>query len=190
MTLVHSFTLGGTADTALGVELQSSYQEPILPETRDYTVEIPGRPGAVRFDSDLGPREFTLDLTMIEPTTAAGLQTVVRALAAVLLDGDGKPQDVSLVFVKEPDKTYTVRYSGNLPLARLIGGTHGEFTLPLVAADPFAYGSEVTTSDTITTSPGTMTVSNTGAQSTPCVITVTNNGSATINGFTISRTGV
>lgn len=185
--IVHRFTLGGYADTALGVELQAGYDEPILPKTRDSSVKIPGRPGRILFDSYLTARYFKLDLSMIEPATAAGLQVVVRAFAAVLLDKLGKPIDVSLVFVKEPAKTYTVRYSGKLPLARLIGGTHGEFTLPLVAADPYAYGEEVETAATITASPQTMTVNNAGDYATPPVITATLSGaSGNVTGFTLT----
>ena len=185
-TLIHSFTIGGQADTALGVELQAGYDEPMLPGTRDRTLKIAGRQGMITFGSDLDAREFNLPLAMIEPSTAAALQAVVRTFAAVLLDKTGKPKDVSLVFVKEPNKTYTVRYSGALSLARLIGNTHGEFTLPLIAADPYAYGSEVTTSETITTNPQTVTVQNDGDYATPPIIQLVNNGGAGITGITLT----
>ena len=187
---VHSFTLAGQADTDLGVELQAGYDEPVLPDTRDRTVEIPGRAGETFFGADLTARQINLPLAVIGTATPTALQEIVRAFAAILLDGDGSPQEVSLVFTKEPSKTYTVRYSGSMSLARLIGSSKGIFTLPLTAADPFAYGAEESHSMTVTTSPQSMTITNSGAQSTPCVITVTNNGSATINGFTISRVGV
>jgi len=184
---VHRFMIGGYTDIALGVELRAGYDEPILPGTRDRTLEIPGRQGKIVFSSDLEAREFNLPLSVIEPTSAAGLQIVIRRFARVLLDNAGKPKDVSLVFTKEPDKTYTVRYSGNLPLARLIGGTHGEFTLPLIAADPYAYGEEVKTSATITSSPQEMTVSNAGDYATPPVITATMAAiSGDVTGFTLT----
>jgi len=190
VSTIHSFTLGGTADTALGVELQSTYQEPILPPTRDRTATIPGRQGMVVFSSDLDAREITLDLAMIESHTAAALQAVVRAFAQVLLDKTGKPKDVALVFVKEPTKTYTVRYTGNLPLARLIGDSWGEFTLPLMAPDPYAYGESVQTRATVTTSPQTVTVTNGGDYATPPVIQLKNNGGAGIAGITLTVTAL
>ena len=185
--IVHRFTIGGYTDIELGVELQAGYDEPVLPGTRDRTLEIPGRHGKVIFGSDLEAREFNLPLSVIEPTSAAGLQTVIRRFAKVLLDNAGKPKDISLVFTKEPDKTYTVRYSGNIPLTRLIGGAHGEFTLPLIAADPYAYGEEVRTSTTITSSPQEMVVSNTGDYATPPVIIVTIAAtSGDVTGFTLA----
>jgi len=168
------------------VELQSTYQEPVLPSTRDRTVTIPGRQGITVFGSDLDARELSLDLAMIESNTAAALQAVVRTFAQVLLDKTGKPKDVALVFVKEPTKTYTVRYMGNLSLARLIGDSWGEFTLPLMAADPYAYGEEVDTSETITASPQTLTAANDGDYATPQVITATvAAGSGDVTGFTL-----
>ena len=188
--MIHRFTLNGVDDTDLGVELQEGYDEPALPGTRDRTVEIPGRAGEVFFGADLEARSFDLPLAMIEEATQEALQETIRAFVSVLLDSDGKPQEVPLVFTKEPDRTYTVRYSGKISLRRLIGGSKGFFTLPLVAADPFAYGPEETHSMTVTSSPQSMTIDNVGNQSTPCVIKITNTGSNTINGFTISRTGV
>jgi len=186
MSSIHRFTIGGTADTALGVELLPTFQEPVLPATRDRSVEIPGRHGRYLFSSDLAAREIVLDLVVIDSTTAETLQSLSRAFAAILLDQDGHPEDVTLVFTKEPLKTYTVRYSGNMPLQRLIGGSKGYFSLPLIAADPFAYGAEDTDTDNIIRSNQTVTVANAGDYRTPPTITIAlGTGSTDVTGFTL-----
>ena len=186
MSDIARFTLGGTANTALGVELLPDFKEPVLPGSRDRKVEIPGQSGVRLFSSDLEARQIVLDLVMIDSTTPETLQSLTRTFSALLLDGDGKPIDVALVFTKEPNKTYTVRYSGNMPLNRLIGGAKGYFSLPLIAADPFSYGAEDTDSFTITADLQTEDVENAGDYNTPPVITVTNNGVGDVVGFTLT----
>ena len=101
MSDIHRFTLGGTADTALGVVLLPDFKEPILPRTRDRFIEVPGRHGRWHFESDLRAREIVLKLALIDPATAEALQAAARTFAAILLDQDGHPEDVSLVFTKE-----------------------------------------------------------------------------------------
>jgi len=186
MSDIARFTLAGTANTALGVELLPDFKEPVLPGSRDRKVEIPGQSGVRLFSSDLEARQIVLDLVMIDSTTPETLQSLTRTFSALLLDGDGKPIDVALVFTKEPNKTYTVRYSGNMPLNRLIGGAKGYFSLPLIAADPFSYGAEDTDSFTITADLQTEDVENAGDYNTPPVITVTNNGVGDVVGFTLT----
>ena len=186
MSSVHRFTLGGTADTALGVVLRPGYQLPMLPVSRDYAVEVAGRPGVHVFGSDLGPRRIVLDLTILDGTTMAELQALVRTFSEVLLDQDGKPEDVSLVFDMESTKTYTVRYAGSLPLKRLIGGSLGEISLPLLAADPFAYAAEDTDTYNVVAAYQTMAVVNAGDYRTPPTFTITVNvGSPDVTGFTL-----
>jgi len=186
MSTISRFSLGGTANTALGVELLPDFQEPVLPQTRDHYVDIPGRHGRKLFGSDLGAREIVLDLVVIDATTPETLQSLTRTFSEVLLDQDGHPEDVALVFTKEPNKTYTVRYSGNMPLQRLIGGSLGYFSLPLIAADPFAYGAEDTDTENITAAYQTMAVENAGDYRTPPTITATMKaGSGSVTGFTL-----
>ena len=187
MSQISRFTLGGTANTALGVELLPDFQEPMLPQTVDRYVTIPGRHGRKLFSSDLGPREIVLELMMIDATTPETLQSLTRTFSEVLLDRDGKPEDVPLVFTKEPDKTYTVRYSGNMPLQRVIGGSKGYFSLPLIAADPYAYGSEDTDTENITLGTQEFTVENAGDYRTPPTITATlAAGSGDVTGFELT----
>ena len=186
MSDILRFTLGGTANTALGVELMPDYDEPVLPQTRDQSVVIPGRNGVHLFNTDLGPRVIVLDLVMIDATTPETLQSLTKTFSQVLLDQDGHPEDVSLVFSKEPNYTYTVRYAGSMPLQRIIGGSKGFFSLPLIAADPFSYSAEDTDTYNITAAYQTMAVENAGDYRTPPTMTITMNaGSTNVTGFTL-----
>lgn len=186
MSVVHRFTLGGVTDTTLGLQLRKAYQDPVLPATRDRTVEVPGRHGEWDFGADLGSREMVLECALTGATTQAALAVLVRALSAVLLDVDGNPQDCALVFDKEPAKTYTVRYSGSLPLERLAGATLGMLSLPLVARDPYAYGPLAEVLATITANGQEVTVTNSGAYRTPPVITIRNTGGTSVTGITLT----
>ena len=186
MSDILRFTLSRTANTALGVELMPDYDEPVLPKTKDHSVIIPGRNGVHLFNTDLGPRVIVLDLVMIDATTPETLQSLTKTFSQVLLDQDGHPEDVALVFSKEPNYTYTVRYAGSMPLQRIIGGSKGFFSLPLLAADPFSYAAEDTDTYNITAAYQTMAVENAGDYRTPPTMTITMNaGSTNVTGFTL-----
>lgn len=179
------FVLDGTAASAYGITLRYGPSIPMLPATRDRTAEIPGRNGAYWFDSDVGQRQFSLPCDFRDCTDAAALDVLIKAFARVLVDVSGKPKALSLIFDDAPTITYTVRYSGGVPFDRAWVGC-SEFTLELVADDPFGYEAEQTTEETITTSGGTMIVTGTGTISTPARIEITNNGGAPITGFVIT----
>lgn len=179
------FTVDGVPVTTYGVELAYSPGQPMLPSTRDRTVEIPGRPGAYWFDSDPGQRTFSLPCRFTGCANAAALDTLIRVFARVWTQVLGKPRQVSLVFDDAPTLTYLVRYNGQIPFDRAwVGCT--EFTLELIADDPFAYAAESTTSGTITTSPGVVSVTSAGNTTTPAKICVTNNTAGAIDGFEIT----
>ena len=186
MSLVSRFTLDGVADTTLGIELMQGYDEPVLPATRDRSVEIPGRAGRWEFDGDLAARDFSLPCSATS-TTMEGLAAVARDLAEALLDDDGVPKDVDLVFLKESTKTYTVRYAGSMSIDRLVGSAVGYFTLPLRASDPFAYGPDETSSKSMTVSPDTISITNDGTVTTPVVITIENTGAGDVTGIKVSQ---
>jgi phage-related protein len=160
----------------------------MLPETRDRTAEIPGRSGSYWFDSDLGQRRFSLPCDFRDCADAAALDVLIKAFARVLVDVNGKPKALSLVFDDAPTITYTVRYSGGIPFDRAWVGC-SEFTLELVADDPFGYEAEQTTEATITTSGGIMAVTSTGTVATPAKISITNSAATAIVGFTIKISG-
>jgi len=180
------FTLGGTANTALGVELMPEFKEPVLPQTRDQSVKIPGRNGVHLFASDLDARLITLDLVVIDSTTPETLQSITKTFSQILLDQDGHPEDVALVFTKEPLYTYTVRLKGKTDLKRIIGGSKGFFSLPLIAQDPFSYAAEDTDTYNVVAAYQTMAVENAGDYRTPPTMAITMKaGSASVTGFTL-----
>ena len=186
MSEISRFSIAGTANTALGVELMPDFKEPVLPKTRNQSVRIPGRLGVHLFASDLDARMIVLDLVMIDATTPETLQSLTKTFSQLLLDQDGHPVDVALVFTKEPLYTYTVRYAGKMPLKRIIGGSKGFFSLPLLAQDPFSYAAEDTDTDNITAAYQTMAVVNAGDYRTPPTMTITMKaGSGSVTGFTL-----
>ena len=184
MSDIARVTIGGTADTALGIVLLPDYDEPLLPAPRQRYVEVPGRAGRHEFSGDLGPRMLNLTFAIVDATTQAGLAALIRDLSDLLVDDDGRPADTTLVFAKEPTKTYTARYAGNVPISRLFGGTVGQFTLPMLCSDPYAYGAEDTDTFTITSDYQEEDVVNAGDFKTPPTITLTVN-TGTITGFSL-----
>lgn len=179
------FTLDGIPATTYGITLKYAPGQPALPESRDRTAEIPGRAGAYWFDSDLGSRVFSLPCHFVGAADAAALDALIRAFARVLVDVNGRPRTLSLAFDDSPTLSYTVRYSGGVPFDRAWVGV-SDFTLPLIADDPFAYQAEDTAADTITANPGALTVESDGTVNTPAQICITNNGGAAVEGFVIT----
>ena len=178
------WTINGVAASTYGITLRYSPGIPMLPDTRDRTVEIPGKNGSYWFGSDVGQRSFSLPCRFEGCIDAAALDVLIRAFARLLVDVNGKPRALSLIFDDAPTITYTVRYSGAIPFDRAWLGP--EFTLELVADDPYGHEAEQTAEATITTSPGVMTVTSSGATSTPARLEITNTGATPITGFTIT----
>ena len=73
--------MDGVAASAYGITLRYGPSQPMLPATRDRTVEIPGRAGAYWFDSDLGQRVFSLPCDFRDCADAAVLDVLIRAFA-------------------------------------------------------------------------------------------------------------
>lgn len=130
-------TLDGSTFASFGLIEIIEPDIPILPETRDRTIEIPKRDGAYDFGADMGPRRFSIPLVWKDETSKANLQSKIRTFASFLVDTSGKPRNIVLRFDDEIEKYYTVRYAGNLPIQRLL--KYGFFDLPMVAFDPSAY---------------------------------------------------
>ncbi|WP_339063552.1 phage distal tail protein [Tepidibacillus marianensis] len=134
-------SLDGRTLDSFGLILQPGHSHPILPQTKDVTIEIPGRHGAYDVGASLSPRIINLPLAWARETTRENLQQRIRELAAFLVDATGKPRTFKLTFDYESTINYNVRYSGSLDIDRFY--KVGTFMLPLVAFDPFAYGSEI-----------------------------------------------
>lgn len=178
-----SFVLGGKRADELGLVMLRQSQRPVLPGTVDRTMQIAGRHGAWDFGADLQPRLFNLECAFIT-NNSVELQQKISELAGFLMDFTGRPRSLSLYFLTQPDRTYTVRYSGTLPIDRVAG--LGRFTLPLVAYDPFAYGSEKVLEETFASNPFEVEVDSDGTVDTPPIIMLRNLGGSTITSFSIT----
>lgn len=139
-------TIDGVTPRALGLGVFGKTQRPILSSTVDTIVTVPGMHGAYDFGATMGPRQFELECAFIARNHME-LQQRVSALAAFLLDGNGKPRTMPIIFANQPDRQYMVRYVGDLAIERIVG--LGTFTLPFTAFDPWAYSKE-STSDLLT----------------------------------------
>ncbi|WP_338788816.1 phage tail domain-containing protein [Metabacillus sp. FJAT-53654] len=113
------------------------HDHPALSDTRDYVVSIPGMAGAYDFGADMGPKSFNLPFDFINVKSNTDIVFEIRSFKKAILDGYGNPKTFKLSFDYAPNKYYNARYSGSLPLERLIH--KGRFVLPLTAFDPFEY---------------------------------------------------
>ncbi|WP_110931076.1 distal tail protein Dit [Paenibacillus bouchesdurhonensis] len=129
-------TLDGKTPRELGMGVFGKTQRPVLSSTVDNIQTVPGMHGAYDFGATMGPRSFELECAFMARNHIE-LQGRVSNLAAFLLDGDGRPRTMPVVFANQPDRQYMVRYSGDLQIDRIAG--LGMFTLPFTAYDPFAY---------------------------------------------------
>lgn len=142
-------SLGGLTPQELGLQTLRDSKRPGLPPTVDTVVSLPNMHGAYDFGGYLGPRSLPLDCAFMARNSYE-LQQHIQTLAALLIDGNGKPRNLELIYSNKPDRAFTVRYTGSWDIIRLAG--LGTFTLPFTAFDPFAYQTEdtlqVTTWDT------------------------------------------
>lgn len=197
-----SLTIDGKRLNELNLALLPGFQHPAAPPIRDYTVSIPGRPGAYYFGSDIDPLQINLPLIIKPQEDRFLLTAAIRKMVAAFIDPYGKPKEVKLIFDYEPDKYYLVRYSGSIPIDRYF--RMGKFELPLIAYDPHAYSvlqstEEIRWQDMVpwmsdipinfkqtsyaVTTPQTLTVDNYGQRVVRPVIEI--NGSANNLAFTL-----
>lgn len=178
------FRLDGKTPAELGVVLLRGHGHPILPRTDDRIMPVSGKHGSWDFGADARDRDFALPLEFVGCANRQALQQRIREFAAFLVNADGNPRTMRLTFDTEPELYYDVRYSGRLPVRRLMEA--GQFTLPLVAVEPWAQAVEETVvTDTITESPQEIPLEVGGTLATPAVITVRNTGDQAITSLTI-----
>lgn len=134
MNSVH--LIDGVSPDTLGLLTFRRTQRPILSQTVDVTETVPYRHGAYDFGATLAPRMFELE-AVFNSRDYQALQILVSNLAEFLLDEDGRPRTMPIVFANQIDRQYMVRYAGDLQIDR-IGGL-GVFSLPFIAFDPLAY---------------------------------------------------
>lgn len=141
-------SIDGIPDHDFGIQVLDSVIFPSIPETRQKTLEIPGRNGVWNFGADMGVRVFNIPC-IVQTASQSALSTATRALASALFDSRGHPKTVKLSFDHDPGIFYNVSCTGNLQVNRLEFGKTGNFVLSLVAHDPHGYGPDVVISRTI-----------------------------------------
>lgn len=160
------------------IVLRSSGREDLLPATRERTEEIPGRDGELDFGAEFQPR--VIELHVATHMDRAARATLLRQFAAYL---NPKAGPRPLIFAEDLERTYLVRYAGNVNLSQW--PEYAEFTIPLKAADPVIVGSF---ENTATAGP----LVNAGTVETPLCIEITGpvtNPTLTIGGMDIGYTG-
>ena len=177
-------TFNGVPASTYGLSLKYAPDLPMLPGTKDRTASVLGRAGDIWIGSEQEPRTFSLECQFLGCASKEALDVLIRAFAAVLVDIDGKPQQISLIFDEAPNYTYLVRYNSRIPFSREWVGA-SPFTLELIADDPYAYEAEETTLATVTTSPATIPVISSSVVKTPAKICIENTGASPVNGFTL-----
>lgn len=122
----------------LNLVFLTNHEHPLAPGTRDKIITIPNRHGAIDYGADLEPISLSLPFAIIR-NNRMEIQQTVRKVKSFLIDKHGNPRTFKLTFGYEPDKYYNVRYSGSIPIERLM--TVGQFVLPLICYDGHAWSS-------------------------------------------------
>jgi len=156
---------------------------PILPDTRDYTVQIAGHNGELDFGSEYGARIVTHECVLMADDPTTDYHAKVRQLARVF---DAKRGERIVTYSDLPGKQYRMRYAGSLPIEKII--FDGNFSLPMKMYDPFPESStESILETTFTDNPHIEVVQSDGDLNASPIFVLTNTGSTTINGLTIQN---
>ncbi|AHV98978.1 phage tail domain-containing protein [Paenibacillus sabinae] len=152
---------------------------PVLPEMDDNTVKIAGTDGVIDFGGSYSAR--LLNLTFEITVSGADFHRTVAYLARTF---NAKRGEITLEFSDMPGKYYRAIYAGTLALgetgSRLID-------VSLRMNDPWPTGDEVVTEFMITASPTAVQIESEADVRAQPVITVTNTGWNTVNGFTVTN---
>ena len=174
-------TANGVSFRSLGLGL-IKHNIPVLPPTRDYSVELAGRDGEIDFGSTYGPRVIPLECVVMADDTTFDYHRRVALVAALF---NARKGDIAFTFEDLPDRTYYGRYAGTMEIEKLL--FDGMVTIPIKMHDPYPRSPERLQELTITASPQQIRIesdSDVGAQP---VIVLTNTGSNTIRGLNIKN---
>jgi len=184
-----TITKNGTDYTSasLGIVMLKKSSRPAVARVRDRRTYIPGRHGYLDYGADLRELVFDLVCAFTDATSQATLRTAAQTLAGILLDpSTGRPAQLEIAFSDITGLSWAVVYSGDLDL-KTLSPNIAQFGLEFSAYDPFGREPEDETEGAITTSPGTLSVTNSGNVPAPARYIVKNTGAATIHGFTLTR---
>ncbi|SEQ23803.1 Phage-related protein [Virgibacillus subterraneus] len=120
----------------------ADHDNPLLPGTRDNLLEVPGMHGAHDMGSIMGTKPFNIPMGIRPQKSYADLRYKADQFTKFILDPYGHPREIKLMYNYNPDRYYMVKYSGQLPIQRLV--SMGKFNLPLRAANPMAQSKVLT----------------------------------------------
>ncbi|HBX22677.1 MAG TPA: hypothetical protein DEF34_03415 [Desulfotomaculum sp.] len=168
----------------LGLKWLRDNRFEIIPATRKYTEEIPGRDGAIRFGADLRTRPLTATVGMevSEDVTSADYRAKVFDFIAAQLNPLNGEQ--ALTFYDEPEKVYMVELAEAVDIPREPG--YIEFDLAFEMFNPDKNGALQKTLV------GSGTATNAGTKAAPFTLTIqgpVTDPSVTVAGYTMSYTG-
>ncbi|MDR0269644.1 distal tail protein Dit [Paenibacillus sp.] len=174
-------TANGVSFKSIGLGLKS-HNIPVLPPTKDNTLEIAERDGEIDFGSTYGARTFELECVVMANDSTFDYHRRVAQVAALF---NSKRGDIPFTFEDLPNRIYYGRYAGTMEIEKLL--FDGMVTIPIKMSNPFPVSDEKITELTLTKSPQIVSVQAAGDERASPVITITNTGSATIHRFKISN---
>ncbi|MDH6373529.1 putative phage tail component-like protein [Paenibacillus sp. PastF-3] len=175
-------TADGVSFESIGLGLKS-HNIPVLPPTKDNTLELADRDGAIDFGSTYGPRTFNLECIVMADDSTIDYHNRVAQVAALFNIRKG---DIVFTFSDRPGKRYRGRYAGTMDITKII--FDGELMIPITMAEnPFPESEEKILETTITISPEVFFVSSDGDEKSEPVITLTNIGSNSIRNFKLTN---
>lgn len=143
-------------DTGYNVTRETNWG--ILPNRKLRSVSITGKDGAIVLGSKLNKRTMTLDIILGGNNEEEYLEARDR-LAELFGDLETKKLRFS-----HQNRSYYVRYTGGSNSIEWV--KDGKITIPLLLADPYAYGEVVTVQDSDTS------LNNQGTEATPLLIEI------------------
>ncbi|MCL6605635.1 MAG: phage tail family protein [Paenibacillus sp.] len=170
----------GVSFSSIGLGLKS-HNIPVLPPTKDNTLELADRDGALDFGSTYGPRTFNLECIVMADDSTIDYHKRVAQVAALFNIRKG---DIVFTFSDRPGKRYIGRYAGTMDIQKLI--FDGEVTIPIkMSENPFPESDERVFETTITQSPELVSIESDGDERATPLIVLTNTGLNIIHSFTI-----
>ncbi|WP_074114141.1 distal tail protein Dit [Paenibacillus sp. P46E] len=124
-------TADGVSFRSVGLGLVK-HNIPVLPPTKDNSLEIAGADGEVDFGSTYGPRVFDLECVLIADDPTLDYHRRVAKMAALF---NVKKGDIPFTFSDLPNKRYMGRYAGTMPIDKII--FDGNVTLPIKMHNPW-----------------------------------------------------
>ncbi|WP_308637724.1 phage tail family protein [Paenibacillus silvisoli] len=124
-------TYDGVGFASVGLKLLKT-NIPLLPDTRQVEVELPGVDGVLDMGMEYGPRLIELDV-MMQASSESHYEERLQMLAKLF---NAKSGAKALILDRAPGKRWMCKFNGSIGIEKLM--QLGTFTLPLKAFYPFA----------------------------------------------------